>query len=172
MTLRFRQARDLRAAVERAFRAERARIAAVLPEAEVRHTGGSSLPGALTLGDLDLHVRVPARRFERARERLSAAYTPYRPEMWADGFATFVVGGARPDTGIALTALGGEHDRRFVAAWERLAADPELLAEYNALKLRHEGSTDVARYLAEKSELFSRLAPPGGGAGASPSTPS
>ena len=131
----------------------------LLPDAEVRHTGGSSLPGALTLGDLDLHVRVRPERFAAAVEALLTLYEVFRRDHWTDAFATFTDPRATdPPIGVALTAVGTEHDLRFVRAWERLGADPALLDEYNALKRRY--VRDPARYEAEKSAFFTRLSRP------------
>jgi hypothetical protein len=47
----------------------------------------------------------------------------------------FVVSNAEPETGIALTAIDGEHDHRFLTSWQQLRTDPDLVAELNALKL-------------------------------------
>jgi GrpB-like predicted nucleotidyltransferase (UPF0157 family) len=77
--------------------------------------------------------------------------------MWTAGFAAFVAADTAIPTGVALTAIGDEHDQRFVAAWEHLRSDPRLLAEYNALKLKYEGATDAAAYEAAKSAFFSAL---------------
>jgi GrpB-like predicted nucleotidyltransferase (UPF0157 family) len=67
----------------------------------------------------------------------------------------------RPDapieTGLALTAIGGEHDQRFVFAWDRLRSDPQLLEEHNALKLKYEDAPDAALYEAAKSAFFSAV---------------
>ena len=58
---------------------------------------------------------------------------------------------------MALTAVGGEHDRRFLIAWRRLRSDPQLLAEYNALKEAHDGAADDDSYRAAKCAFFDRL---------------
>ena len=66
----------------RAFAAQESRIRAVLPDAEVRHRGGSSLPGVLTLGDVDVHVRVDAASFAFARGALCELYEPLHADVW------------------------------------------------------------------------------------------
>ena len=143
--------------IEEAFEGERARLLALLPTAEVLHTGGTSIPHALTRGDLDVHVRVAPADFVSARDKLSRAYASYSPETWTDEFATFVRADPEVDTGVALTAVDGEHDRRFLFAWRRLRSDPQLLREYNALKEAHVGATDDELYRAAKSAFFDRL---------------
>ena len=105
VAVRLYRAEELRSTIEGAFCSERAAILALLPE--VIHTGGTSLPDALTRGDLDIHVRVPPEDFPFARDTLAAAYpTDHPPAMWTSGFATFVVADASVPTGIALTCSG------------------------------------------------------------------
>ncbi len=105
---------------------------------------------------MDLHLRVPLGGFDVASEVLSAIYAVAHQEIWQRGFATFEIPGAQPPTGIALTAIDGEHDRLFRRSWQVLAADPRLLAEYNEMKLRHAG-TDPDAYREAKSAFFARL---------------
>jgi hypothetical protein len=76
------------------------------------------------------------------------SYAAHCPEMWTAEIAT----------GIALTSLGGEHDRRFVVGWERLKREPLLLEAYNALKREYEGAPDADSYQSAKSAFFSALA--------------
>ena len=86
------------------------------------------------------------------------SYAAHCPEMWTAEFATFVEPNAPIATGIALTSLGGEHDRRFVVGWERLKREPLLLEAYNALKREYEGAPDADSYQSAKSAFFSALA--------------
>ncbi len=155
--LDFRPAGASRDAVTAAFRVERAKIRRLLPRAEVVHTGATSVAEALTRGDLDIHVRVRADEFVLARDVLASVNVGYRREMWTPEFATFVVRDASIPTGIALTAIRGEHDRRFVTAWDRLRRDATLLRAYNELKLKHEGAADDSAYEAEKAAFFTAL---------------
>jgi GrpB-like predicted nucleotidyltransferase (UPF0157 family) len=156
-SLYFRPAHALAGAISDAFSTERATIRSVLPTAQVLHTGATSVAGALTRGDLDIHVRVQPVEFESALDRLRRIYVEHRREMWKGGFATFLVPGATVPTGVALTAIDGEHDQRFLGAWERLRSDPELLSAYNDLKLSYDGATDTKAYDASKSAFFSAL---------------
>ena len=118
-------------------------------------TGGSSLPGALTGGDIDLHLRVPPDDFARVVAALIGSYDVVHPEIWTASLATFAVPGDEA-TGIAVTPIDSEHDLRFRRAWVRLATDPAALESYNALKRRHEGG-DLDEYLAAKSQFFDEL---------------
>jgi hypothetical protein len=132
---------------------ERRRLAALgLAAHELTLTGGSSVDGALTKGDVDLHLRVAPASFDGVVAVLEGVYEVVLPEIWQPGsLATFAVPGTALPTGVAVTPVGSPHDVRFRRSWELLAADPRLLAVYNAVKL---AGPD---YEAEKSAFFDQL---------------
>ncbi|WP_156223693.1 hypothetical protein [Pseudactinotalea suaedae] len=131
---------------------EQQRLEPLLPGVELRLTGGSSLPGAITGGDIDLHCRVTG-DFDHAVSVLTDLYVPVKAEIWGPTLATFEVPDELP-VGLAATPVGSEHDRFFLSSWAQLAAEPGLLEEYNALKRTYHG-TDV--YEEKKAEFFGRL---------------
>jgi GrpB-like predicted nucleotidyltransferase (UPF0157 family) len=116
-------------------------------------TGGSSLPGLVTKGDIDLHLRVRSAEFAAAVERLQTVARIAHPEIWTPSFATFERV-EPPVVGIAVTVRGSEHDVRFTTAWERLAGDGAAREEYNALKQAED-------YEAAKSSFFDRISSTG-----------
>ena len=134
---------------------EQERLAELAPDAILEFTGGSSLPGGLTSGDIDLHLRVPPGSFSATVEALGHVYDVVHPEIWSATLATFTVRGDG-QVGVAVTPVGSEHDRRFVRAWQRLRTEPELVDAYLDLKRRHAGG-DRAAYTAAKSEFFNAL---------------
>ena len=135
------------------LRHERARLAGLLAGHELVLVGGSSVPGAVTKGDVDLHLRVPAADFDSTVAALRAVYRVVHPEIWQPSLATFAVEAALP-TGVAVTPIGSEHDLRFSRSWRLLSADPDLLRAYNEVKQRHQHSAD---YEQRKSAFFDRL---------------
>jgi GrpB-like predicted nucleotidyltransferase (UPF0157 family) len=136
-----------------AFAEHESRIRAHLRDAEIRHTGGSSVPGVLTTGDVDLQVRVEPRSFEAARNALCELYEPHHPEVWHSEGAFFTAPGSEPQVEIALTAIGSLDDLHHGDAWRRIAADQGLIDRYNALKREHEGGS-VEDYNAAKRAFF------------------
>jgi GrpB-like predicted nucleotidyltransferase (UPF0157 family) len=134
----------------------RRRMAELDIDGEVVLTGGSSVPGALTRGDIDLHLRVPPESFDSAVDRLGTEYRAASLSAWAPSLAVFDVPASRP-AGLAVTPAGSEHDLRFSRAWERLRTDPGLLEEYNDLKRTAIGDPS---YEDRKSAFFTRLAGP------------
>jgi hypothetical protein len=117
-------------------------------------TGPASMPGVLTKGDIDLHLRVPPDQFEAVVRELRNLYLHASLHSWAATLAVFHVPAEIP-TGLAVTPLDSPHDRRFTSTWNLLRDDPGLLAQYNILK---SSSFGTARYEEQKSEFFSRIA--------------
>ena len=142
---------ELRPAARRILAAVRARLAPLLPAHELVLTGATSVPGALTKGDVDLHLRVAPADFAATVAVLREVYAVVHPEIWQESLATFAVDAELP-AGIAVTPIGSEHDVRFHRGWERIRSDPALLAEYNTLK------TDGGDYEQRKSDFFDRMA--------------
>src|SRR5438309_1027500 len=79
---------------------------------------------------------------------------PASLRSWAPTLAVFDVPAARP-TGLAVTPVASTHDKRFTSAWQRLPNEPDLLREYNAIKLQDQ-TVDV--YEERKSAFFDRIA--------------
>jgi len=129
-----------------------AALAAMGVPGEVVLTGGTSVPGALTEGDIDLHLRVDAESFHAVVDRLREVFPVGSPHSWADTLAVFDVPGPRP-TGLAVTPRHSEHDERFSRTWQALRQSAHLLAEYNAIK----ATAGTGDYEQRKSEFFSRV---------------
>lgn len=135
--------------------AERERLRTAGVPGELVLVGGSSVPGALTRGDVDLHLRVPAEDFRRAVDALGVLHDVVHPEIWAPTLATFAVRATLP-AGLAATPRGSEHDRRFTRTWQLLAADAALLAEHNTVKRSAVAAGDE-EYERLKSAFFDRV---------------
>jgi len=154
--LTFRPSSELHERALAIFEAERRRLADLAPGGELVLTGATSLPAALTRGDIDLHLRVPPSDFTTAVEALKQPYRVVHPQIWTESLATFEVPDAPLPTGVAVTPIGSEHDIRFTKSWALLAHAPQLLEAYNDLKRRYEGG-DVDAYEAAKSAFFTEL---------------
>ena len=117
---------------------------------ELSLTGGSSLEGLLTKGDVDLHLRVTPDEFTIATSKLMGVFDRARQEIWTPSFAVFEQAPV-PPVGIAVTVIDSEHDRRFVRSWERMRIDETARHDYNLLK-RMGGDVEDA-----KSQFFTNL---------------
>jgi GrpB-like predicted nucleotidyltransferase (UPF0157 family) len=112
------------------------------------------VPGVLTAGDVDVHVRVEKESFESALDALAGVYEPFHRDAWSSGeSAFFFAPEAQPPVEIALTVIGSRDDLHHGEAWDRIAADPSLIERYNELKRRHEGGS-LTDYDAAKRAFF------------------
>lgn len=141
-----RPERELRASVAAAVREHSRRIRVRLPGAEIEHVGSTSIPGALTKGDLDLLVRVDDAEFAAAVVELRELYAVHQPENWTPTYASFVdPTAADPPVGVQLAVRGSADDLLFAPFRQALIDDPALLRAYNELKRAYDGA-DYERY--------------------------
>ncbi|MEX2211661.1 MAG: GrpB family protein [Gaiellaceae bacterium] len=137
-----------------AFAQHETRIRERLGSVEIRHRGGTSVPGVLTAGDVDIHVRVEAESFGAARDVLSELYEPMHVHVWHSEGAFFAAPGSQPRVEVALTVVGTIDDLHHGEAWDRIAADPALIDRYNALKREHEGAAPGDYDLAKRAFFY------------------
>jgi GrpB-like predicted nucleotidyltransferase (UPF0157 family) len=142
----------------RRFEAERARLEGLLErwlQGGIHHIGATSVPGLAAKPFVDMMAGV--RDFEEARaayKRLLAEgweHTPHRPGI-AHHFS-------KPGFGLHLTEPGSDLWNERLAFRDALRADPELLAEYAALKVRlaEEHPDDIEAYTAGKGDFVARV---------------
>jgi Uncharacterized conserved protein len=142
----------------RQFEAERARLERVLEAwlaGGIQHIGATSVPGLAAKPFVDMMAGV--RDFEVAR----AAYEPLFAEGWEHtpqrpGIAHHF---SKPGFGLHLTEPGSDLWNERLAFRDALRTDPELVAEYAALKLRlaEEHADDIQAYTAGKREFVGRV---------------
>ena len=123
------------------------RIHELLPDVEVHLSGSASVPG-LEPDDLDLVVLVGD--VAAAVAILRAEYPVLHAAEWREDWAAFRDPGP-PQVDVVVTRRGTLGDTHHRLAWELLAADPDLLAEYRALR---ESPVD---YEVRKREFFERV---------------
>ena len=162
-SVRIRPGAELAEAVHTAFDHHREQVLRLVPDAEVEHVGATSVPGALTKGDLDVLVRVHPSQFSRSVAALRNVYAVHQPDNWTPTLASFNdPASSAPAVGVQLVVAGSPSDALFGPFREALIADPALLAQYNALKLRLDGESDE-HYTATKGafveDMLERLKP-------------
>jgi GrpB-like predicted nucleotidyltransferase (UPF0157 family) len=136
-----------------AFVEHERRIRERLTNVEVGHRGGTSVPGVVTTGDVDLQVRTDRESFLAARDALCELYEPLYPEVWHSEGAFFVAARSQPAVEVALTVIGSLDDLHHGEAWQHIAEDPKLIERYNDIKRAHEFGSDDD-YQAAKREFF------------------
>jgi GrpB-like predicted nucleotidyltransferase (UPF0157 family) len=139
---------------EAAYERHRAALIEMLPQAEIEHIGSTAIAGAVTKGDLDILVRVSASDFAAADELLAKHFARNEGSFRSDSFASFCDDTADPPLSIQLVVGGSELDD-FTQFRDALRADPQLLADFNALKRECEGM-DMETYRERKAAFIQR----------------
>lgn len=123
--------------------------------AEVRHIGSTAVPGCLTKGDLDILIRLPVEDFAAADSALASKFRRNEGSVRTATFSAFEEASLDPHIGLQLTTIDGPYDF-FHSFVEALLSSPELVSEYNDLKLKHDG-TDMELYRAAKDAFVERV---------------
>jgi GrpB-like predicted nucleotidyltransferase (UPF0157 family) len=110
----------------------------LFPTADIQHIGGTSVPGLLTKGDLDINVRIDQDQFHTVAEKLKNMYEINQPENWSDVYASFKNDSL--NLGIQVTVVGSDKDF-FVFHRDALQRDPKLVTLLNELKAAYEGKS-------------------------------
>ncbi len=111
----------------------------VLPNSRIEHVGSSSIPGAISKGDLDIFLGVNQVDFSKAikmtetigfREKTDTQRTKSLCMMVTDFYIE--------DVAIQIVANNTEFES-FIEFRDRLRKNPELVTTYNKLKLDCKG---------------------------------
>ncbi|WP_311568494.1 GrpB family protein [Photobacterium arenosum] len=125
-------------------------IRRLLPAARVEHVGASSVPGAISKGDLDILIGVDAHELEdSARILLTLGFQEKRNTLRTAELC--MLESTSEGVAFQVVAIGSEFEC-FVDFRDRLRASPDLVVQYNVLKKSCEGlSHDEYR---EKKSTF------------------
>ena len=148
--------RHSRPSVERIFRALQRDLQRLLPGVHVEHVGGTSVPGLLTKGDLDVQVRVDAENFASYSRILSDLYEPNKGGFWCKDGRSFKHQEGPIPIGLHLTVIGGSCDVQWKHR-DALLQSPTLRRELNALKARTRDWSEE-QYYQVKDVFFSKIA--------------
>ncbi|RVT84773.1 GrpB family protein [Inhella crocodyli] len=144
------EAADYQPLLRQKFEQVRHRLLARWPTARIEHIGASSLPGAVSKGDLDVLMLVAPKDLEAVRMVLvDDGYTEKTDTLRTSMLCMLEA----HDHAVQLVAAGSRHERDFLTFRDRLRADPHRVAEYNALKRQHAGASD-ADYRAAKAAFI------------------
>lgn len=110
------------------------RLRALLPSAQIEHVGSSSIPGAISRGDLDICVLVTAGDFEAVCGEIKGlGYAEKQDTLRTSELCMLVPTTTGDDHAIQLVSIGSEFEF-FLAFRDTLRADAELVIEYNRIK--------------------------------------
>ena len=138
------------------FRQERDKLSKILPNADIQHIGSTAILNAITRNDLDLQVRVEKTDFQKAVKELKKLYKVNQLHNWTENYASFKDDKKDMPVDVQLTTIDSEYDKLFQEQQRLLSNNPEVLKEYNKLKLSFEGK-DISEYIAARARFFEEL---------------
>jgi GrpB-like predicted nucleotidyltransferase (UPF0157 family) len=133
--------------------AEVVSIGRALPGMRIEHIGSSAIPGALSKGDIDLCVLVPAVQFEQALAGLERlGYREKFDTLRTDDLCMLVSPRQDIDLAVQLVVQGSEFEF-FLTFRDALRASTQLVERYNQVKQQtaHLGEDE---YRAAKSSFI------------------
>ncbi|OGZ57720.1 MAG: hypothetical protein A3F94_01775 [Candidatus Spechtbacteria bacterium RIFCSPLOWO2_12_FULL_38_22] len=152
-TVNFIKTEDILKKINALFKIEKQKLTALFPDADIEHVGGTSVPGSLSKGDLDINIRVAPENFEKTVETLKTLYKINQLNNWSKGFASFK--NEARELSIQVTAISSPEDY-FVAQRDYLKSHPKKVVELNTLKEKFEDKS-MDEYRKEKEEFFEKL---------------
>ena len=124
------------------FEAVSARISNALPHARIEHVGSSAVPGAISRGDLDVCVIVPAEAFGTSLAEIERlGYRIKEDTLRTTQLCMLVPCCSHQDHAIQLVEAGSRFEF-FVTFRDALRTDPDVLRKYNEVKLASAGRGD------------------------------
>ena len=134
-----------------AFETLVAELRALAPDAAIEHVGASSIPGAVSKGDLDLCLIVTPQRHAAAVDALvEAGYAIKLDTLRTPELCMLLPPRQYIDAAVQVVAAGSRFEAVFVRFRDALRANAALVDRYNAIKREHVGG-DVANYRAAKA---------------------
>ncbi len=124
-----------------------------LRDARIEHIGASSIPGAISKGDLDVFVGVPRHRFAPSILILEdMGYSEKKGTLGTQSLRMLETKKYDCDVAIQLVENGSSFEM-FLKFRDILRNDAKLLSEYNAMKRSCEGFSEE-RYRTTKAAFI------------------
>jgi len=121
-----------------------------LPNAQVEHIGASSIPGCLSKGDLDIYVAVD--NVEQAIAIIEQLNFKIKQNTMRTPQLCMLESQNNKDVAIQLVEKGSVFEG-FLCFRDKLQSNPELIEQYNQMKLSCEGFTQE-KYRQVKSRFI------------------
>ena len=136
--MKFYKAEEYQPACKDVFCKYALEIAALLPDAVIEHVGASSIPNAVSKGDLDILVGVDGSELEGAVKLLSTLGFKEKTDTLRTPELCMLESYSGEDVAFQVVAHGPEFEM-FVGFRNTLRENPELIHQYNQLKMSCEG---------------------------------
>ncbi|MEZ8227732.1 GrpB family protein [Vibrio splendidus] len=127
-------------------------IKKLIPNARVEHVGASSIPSAVSKGDLDIFVGVELGELEDAIERLTTLGFNEKLDTLRTPELCMLESTSGDDVALQVVANGSEFEC-FLRFRDKLRANPALVKQYNTLKMSREGWSQE-KYREKKADFI------------------
>ncbi|PMM51949.1 GrpB family protein [Vibrio splendidus] len=130
-------------------------IRKLIPNARVEHVGASSIPSAVSKGDLDIFVGVELGELEDAIERLTTLGFTEKLDTLRTPELCMLESTSVDDVALQVVTNGSEFEC-FLTFRDKLRVNPALVEQYNTLKLAYEGWPQD-EYREKKSDFIEHV---------------
>jgi GrpB-like predicted nucleotidyltransferase (UPF0157 family) len=149
--MKFFKASDYQPKVNHIFRILETEMLEVFPKLRIEHIGSSSIPNAISKGDLDVFISVSLDSFLEVLEVIkSIGFEEKKGTLRTDELCMLVTDKFNHDVAIQLVVEGSEFEN-FIIFRDLLRMNPQLVDEYNGLKLASVGLSED-EYRMKKSK--------------------
>ncbi|MEZ8413384.1 GrpB family protein [Vibrio splendidus] len=153
--MKFYPAEQYQAACNEMFVRYERDIKTLIPNARVEHVGASSIPFAVSKGDLDIFVGVELGELEDVIERLTILGFNEKLDTLRTPELCMLESTSSDDVALQVVANGSEFEC-FLRFRDKLRANPELVQQYNTLKMSCEGWPQE-EYREKKSDFIEHV---------------
>lgn len=156
MPVKFLEPADYQPRLNRLFEVVARDTRRHLPYARIEHIGASSVPGAVSKGDLDVFVGVPRCRFRQSVALLGElGFSEKADTLRTESLCMFEAVKYAGDVALQLVENGSRFEM-FLRFRDLLRVDATLLDQYNAMKRACEGFDEEA-YRGVKADFIERV---------------
>lgn len=153
--MKFYRAEQYQASCEDLFLRYEREVKNLLPNARVEHVGASSIPLAISKGDLDIFIGVESDELNAAIELLTTLGFQEKADTLRTSELCMLESTSGDDVAFQLVANGSEFEF-FLIFRDKLRTTPSLVQQYNALKMSCEGQSQDD-YRRKKSDFINHV---------------
>ena len=156
LPLRFLEPHQYQSGVAQLYEEITSDVGRLLPSARIEHIGASSIPGAVSKGDLDVFVGVEPEDLSKAVQLLVHNGYVVKPDTLRDESLCMLENSAHEyPVALQIVANGSEYEM-FLTFRDRVRQSKSLLKEYNQMKYLCEGMSENT-YREHKSAFIDKV---------------
>ncbi len=145
---------EYQAKCESEFNHYREEISKTLPAARIEHIGASSIPGAVSKGDLDIFIGIDSEIFEESVQALiSLGFIKKQNTLRTAELC--MLESTSEDVALQIVSNGSEFEF-FLTFRDKLCEECDLVNQYNELKISCTGKSHEL-YRKKKSEFIENV---------------